>query len=171
MEMTHLSSNDWTTVDLKTYHVQVNGGRELSGEDAAKGGTYNWIMENTDKKLYDAQSHTFESSHQLFRGVFVGGFPRELLEVFSSPPKVGFTWRHWGTFNGVFQDRKGTDEVMEMHGFTVATVNNDLKITKLEIYVKPNGFLEALQGKLDPSKLSKGTDLLGLCCPIYNRKE
>ena len=35
----------------------------------------------------------------------VGGskaaFPWELLEVFSGPPKVAFTWRHWGELLGV----------------------------------------------------------------------
>ena len=91
--MTHMTCpDDWTTVKLDEYRVQVNDGQEISGQEAIKEGTYNWIMRNASKELYDAENETFESSHKLFRGAFSKGFPWELLEVYSGPPKVAFSW-------------------------------------------------------------------------------
>lgn len=168
MEMTHKTDpQQWTTVKVDEYRVQVNGGQEISGHDAAKVGTYNWILENTSTDLYDATRHTFESSHQEFRGAFMDGFGWELLEVFSGPPRVAFTWRHWGKFNGKYEGVQGTDEIIEMYGFTIATVNYDLKILKIEVFAKFDGFLKAILGKVSPADLEKGKELLGSCCPIH----
>lgn len=171
MEMTHLPhSKDWTTVELNEYCVQVNGGREISAEEAVRVGTYNWVMENAPKNLYDAQSHTFESSHRTFRGAFIDGFTWELLEVFSGPPKVAFTWRHWGIFNGEYNGRKGQDEMIELYGFAIATVSDSMKIKKVEVYAKFDGFLQALQGKISPFDLEKGKEFIGSCCPLHKPK-
>lgn len=171
MEVTHLPNcKDWTTVEVDNFCVQVNGGREISGEEAARVGSYNWIMDDTSKELYDAQAHTFESSHKLFRGAFVGGFALEVLEVFSGPPKVTFTWRHWGVFNGEYNGRKGHNEIIELYGFTVATLSDSMKLIKVEVYSKFEGFLQALKGTLPPSELEKGKALLGSCCPIHKTK-
>jgi len=124
MEITHLpNTKDWTTVEVDKFCVQVNGGQEISGEEAAQVGSYNWILKSTSKDLYDAQAHTFESSHKLFRNTFVGGFAWEVLEVFSGPPKVAITRRHWGVFSGEYNGRKGQNEVLELYGFTIASVS------------------------------------------------
>ena len=147
MEMTHLPSKDWKTIEsLESYRVQVNGGRQIDGKEAAKVGTYNWIMENAPKCLYNAQAETFESSHKLFRDAFRDGFPWEVIEVFSGPPKVAFSWRHWGVFNGEYKGAQGKDETIELTGFVVATLSDASKIIKLEIYTKFDSFLQALQG-------------------------
>jgi len=53
-------------------------------------------------------------------------FPWEVLEVFSGPPTVGFTWRHWGTFTGSFKDNRGKGELIEMFGFATAKVSYKL---------------------------------------------
>ncbi len=150
MEMTHLKPKDWKTVEsIDTYRVQCNGGRELNGEEAAKVGTYNWIMESAPKHLYNSQEETFESSHKLFRGALLDGFPWEVLEVFSGPPKVAFSWRHWGVFNGEYKGVKGNDESVELLGFSIATLSANNKIVKIEVYTKFDSFLQALQGNGD----------------------
>ena len=151
MQMTHcVHSKDWTTVDVDKYCVQVNGGNEITGKDAAKVGTYNWNMENASKDLYNAQEETFESSHKLFRGAFRDGFPWEVLEVFSGPPKVAFSWHHWGVFNGEYRGRKGDGETVKLCGFTIAYLSTNMKILKLEVYSKFEEFLLALQGPKKP---------------------
>lgn len=170
MEMTHLSdSKDWTTLDVDKFCAQVNGGQEISSGDAARVGSYNWLLNNTSKELYDAQAHTFESSHKLFRGTFVNGFPWEVLEVFSGPPKVAFTWRHWGVFNGEYNGRKGQNEIIELYGFTIVTLSDSMKIIKLEVFSKFDEFLQVLKGTLAPSELEKGKSLLGSCCPLHQQ--
>lgn len=148
------------------FRVSVNGGKERNGFEEAVKGTYNWLFADVSKDLYNASAHTFETSHKVFRGAFEDGFPWEVLEVFSGPPKVAFTWRHWGTFTGTYEEQKGSGEVIEMYGFLIATVNDELKIQKLEVFVKTDGFLEALQGTLDPKELARGKDFIGSGCPF-----
>ena len=46
---------------------------------------------------------SFEQSHELFGTAFTKGFPWEVLKVFSGPPTVLFSWRHWGHLEGKFQ--------------------------------------------------------------------
>ena len=80
---------------------------------------------------------SFEASHSLFRDAFKSGFPWEVLKVLSGPPgPVIFTWRHWANFNGVFQGRQGSGELIEIYGLCRVVVNKDLnplKIQKLEV--------------------------------------
>ena len=171
MEMTHLSESDaWTTVETSEYRIQVNGGQEMPGQEAAKVGTYNWILENAPKELYDAGKHTFESSHQLFRGTFTDGFPWELLEVYSGPPKVAFSWRHWGDFNGQYEGREGQGERVELRGFTIATMSDNNKIAKLEVYSKFDSFLQALQGKAAPEGTAPEGTVASSGCPAHEMK-
>jgi hypothetical protein len=171
MELTHIPNfKNWSTVEPDEFCAQVNSGPVTNAKDIAIKGSYNWILQNASKNLYDAQTHTFESSHKLFRGTFTDGFAWEVLEVFSGPPKVAFTWRHWGSFKGEFKGRKGKGENIELYGFTVATLSDNGKIVNIETYVKINSFLQALQGELPPSEIEKGKGLLGSCCPIHQSK-
>ncbi len=103
----------------------------------------------------------FEKSHDLFRGALVNGFPWEVLKVFSGPPNVVFTWRHWGEFTGQYCGLQGNGELMEMYGILRVTVNNDLKIKKIEAFFDGKSFLEAMEGKVDPNELRHGGALLG----------
>ena len=121
----------------------------------------------TTKYLYDAQSHTFESSHEVFRGAFGDGFPWEVLEVFSGPPKVAFSWRHWGKFTGHYKSRKGEGEIIELYGFAIVTLSANSKIAKIEAYQKFNNFLRALQGEPTEEDLKeKEKEISADSCPI-----
>lgn len=50
-------------------------------------------------------------------------FPWEVTEVFSMPPLVSFTWRHW-----IFE------EDLEVDGFAIATVGENLQVEKIEVF-------------------------------------
>ena len=93
-------------------------------------------MAGIDKNIYDVTRETFDSSHDLFRNAFKDGFPWEVLQVFTGPPKVTFSWRHWGVFNGVYRERIGNNEKYEMFGFCEVTVTEQLKIQSTEVYYK-----------------------------------
>jgi len=151
MEATHKEFYQWTTVDQDAYEVQANGGKIYSSEEAPWVGNYNWLLATCDKNLYDSTKETFESSHGKFRYAFPEGFPFEVLEVFSGPPKITFTWRHWAVFSGQFEGHKGNGETINMTGFGVVSVNEDGKAKKIEIYYDPDSFLEVLRGKKDCS--------------------
>ena len=147
MEATHKEFYQWTTVDRNEYEVQANGGKVFDSYEAPWVGNYNWLLSTCNKELYDTTKETFESSHGKFRYAFPEGFPFEVLEVFSGPPKITFTWRHWAVFSGNFEGNEGNGETINMTGFGVVTVNDDTKATRIEIYYNPDNFLEVLRGK------------------------
>ena len=166
MEISHKTDpKDWKTMDAGNSCVQVNGGREIPSTEAAGLGTYNWVMENVPETLYDA-SLSYDNSHELFRGTFLDGFPWEVLEVFTGPPKVAFSWRHWGVFNGQHKERKGRGELVELYGVSVATVSQEMKILKVEVYAKFDDFLKVLHGTLAPEEARNPFTTPG--CPIYH---
>ena len=166
MELTHLPDcEDWTTVETSQFCVQVNGGREVPGPEAAELGSYNMILEGVKKELYNAEEHSWDSSHKLFRGALADGFPWELLEVYSGPPRVAFSWRHWGVFSGYYEGRKGQGERVELRGFTIATMSDNNKIAKVEVYSKFDSFLQALQGKAAPEGTAPEGTVASSGCP------
>lgn len=166
LEASHLAFKDWVSVDRERYAVSANGGRRFTGEEADNVGTHNWLMENVDKKIYDATKHTKESSVAIFRKAFPGGFPWEVLEVFSGPPRVAFSWRHWADFEGEFEGRKGDGKTYQMYGFGLVDLDDELRIKEIEIYYKPTDFLKALHGELPVERLTNGKSLVGSSCPI-----
>ncbi|KAI0563409.1 NTF2-like protein [Gracilaria domingensis] len=172
MEATHLDFEHWNSVDHSSYRVSANGAKTYVGEEGARAGNYNWLLAGVDKNLYDNELETFHSSHELFRGAFLGGFPWEVLQVFSAPPRVSFSWRHWATFHvdGDFKGRRGDDKKYEMYGFGVLELTEDLKIRSIEIYYKPEEFMKALHGEIVPACLEKGQSLVGSGCPFLERE-
>ncbi len=65
-----------------------------------KQGTYNALIGQTN--YYDSNAISFEESHLAFKRSLGEGFAWELLEVYSGPPKVTFTWRHFGRMTDYF---------------------------------------------------------------------
>lgn len=165
MEASHLPYESWTTVDPSNYYVSTNGGPVWPGKKAAEAGNYNWLLSTCNKELYDSNNETFESSHDLFRNSFQGGFPWEVLSVFSPPPKIAFSWRHWGAFTGVYKGKQGDGKTYEMYGFGILQVNEDLKVQKIEIFYKPDDFLASMEGKLGAESLKNGKSIIGAGCP------
>ena len=145
MEMSHKKELEQFTTVQMDFTLSANGGKVSSGPEAMEAGNYVALMDQTPKELFDAEKHNFESSHKLFRGTFKNGFPWEVVTVFSGPPKVVFSWRHWGLFNGEYKGREGDNEMYEMYGICEANVDDDLKIQSLEIFYRPDEWLQALE--------------------------
>ena len=155
----------WWRAHLRENRKQANGGRKYENEAAAEVGNYNSLMAGVKKDLYDSDAESFESSHRLFRTAFPEGFPWEVLEVFSGPPKVAFTWRHWAAFSGEYKGHQGSGEMVELTGFGLVTVDDDLKIMDIEVFYEAEKFLEVLEGKrpveeLKTSGAARGAPLL-----------
>lgn len=137
MESTHkIDPKDWKTVDHERYHFSTNGGPRKDLAENIQLGNYNMLMEHSP--LFDVTKETNASSHALFKTAFPGGFPWELIELASGPPKVAFTWRHWTHWTGPYKGNAPTGELIEIFGMCLAVVNEDLKITDLQIYFDPN---------------------------------
>lgn len=143
MESSHKKrEKDWQSVERDTFRISVNGGRQFTLKDNIEIGNYNILM--WDSPLYQAKEETNISSHKLFRQAMPGGFAWEVLEVFSGPPKVSFTWRHWGKWEGKYKDSDPTGEDLELTGSCVAVVNGDLKIVSIEVFYDPNPMIAKL---------------------------
>lgn len=166
MEATHLPYASWNSVDHSCYNVSANGGEPIDGEEAAKMGNYNWLMQTVDPSVYDASQETFESSHAIFGNAFENGFPWEVLKVFSGPPEIAFSWRHWAYFTGVYKGKEGDGKRYDMYGLGLLTVNEELKVQKIRIFYDPKGFLEALEGKKNVTELHRAGGLVGSGCPF-----
>ncbi|CCH65931.1 putative pathogenesis related protein [Richelia intracellularis HM01] len=150
MEVSFKSNpQQWLSVINEQFRVSTNGGREFTAEELAAKGTYNTFMPNSEH--YQSSEETFESSHQIFHSAFPQGFPWEVIEVYSGPPKVTFKWRHWGHFRGEYKGFAPTGETIEMVGITVVRVAGDLKIISMENYFDNSLFLSQLTagGKLE----------------------
>ncbi|WAQ93879.1 PRPX-like protein, partial [Mya arenaria] len=103
--------------------------KKFTLEDNIKLGNYNILM--ADSPLYDA-SITNQQSHDIFRTALPGGFAWEVLDVYSGPPDVSFTWRHWGNWEGHYNEVPPTGENIEMIGHCVARVTDQLKIQSID---------------------------------------
>lgn len=147
MEATHKEFYQWNTVDQCEYEVCSNGGKVFDSQEAPWVGNYNWLLSSCEPDTWDSTKETFESSHGKFRFAFPEGFPFEVLQVFSGPPKVTFTWRHWAVFSGEFEGNQGTGETINMTGFGVILLNDDKKAKRIDIYFDPTSFLDVLRGK------------------------
>ncbi|MDJ0737071.1 MAG: SnoaL-like polyketide cyclase [Nostocaceae cyanobacterium] len=143
MEVSFKSNpQQWLSVVNDKFRVSTNGGKEFTGEELGAKGTYNIFM--ADSEHYKSSEESFESSHEIFHSTFPGGFPWELLEVYSGPPNVAFKWRHWGHFKGAYKDFAPTGETVEIVGMSLARVTDDLKIISMEHYFDNSLFLQKL---------------------------
>lgn len=166
MEASHLSYKDWRTISHEEFRISTNGAPPQAGAVAAERGNYNVLLAGTDPTLYDAKNHTFDSSHFLFGSAFPRGFPWELVEVLTGPPRLVFSWRHWAHFTGEYKGRTGDGKLHELYGIAVAVVNDALKLTAIEVYYKPEDFLRALEGKIDSQALNRGASIFGTGIPV-----
>lgn len=57
-----------------------------------------------------------------------------------------------------------------MYGLTRATVNDQLKIQKLEVFFDPESFIKTMEGRLKPSDLKGGKAIIGdIECPFIEK--
>lgn len=135
----------WDTVDVDNYSFSCNGLKKYTAWEALKIGTYNALIGDT--MYYKSSEISFEDSHESFRKTLGEGFAWEVLEVFSGPPNVTFTWRHFGKMTGEFAC-SGTlgvpykvnpsNEMIEIFGMCKATVNDQLKIQDIQVFYDPS---------------------------------
>jgi hypothetical protein len=173
MELSHKTKvTDFKTIDHEKFCISVNGGPKLSAAETLKVGSYNALMATTsfqgEDAKYQSAKETFESSHDIFRTVFPGGFAWEVQAVYSGPPVVVMKYRHWGKMDGAYKGHAPTGEVVETVGIVVAKVDENLKILELEVYYDTAAFLAGLTKS--PKSKSYGSYKTGVeGCPFLNQ--
>ncbi|WP_427159971.1 ester cyclase [Aliinostoc sp. HNIBRCY26] len=140
--------SQWLTVVQDKFRMSTNGGYGYTITDLINSGTYKLLI--GDNQHYKASEENFETSTNLFHTAFPDGFAWEVIEVYSTPPRVVFKWRHWGTFKGAYKNYAPTGETIEIIGTSVVHLRDDLKILCLEHYYDNTKFLDKLTagGKL-----------------------
>ncbi|BBN09403.1 hypothetical protein MPTK1_4g19530 [Marchantia polymorpha subsp. ruderalis] len=148
MELSHKTRvADFKTIDPEKFRISVNGGPKLTAEETLQVGSYNALMASSlpgEHEAYKASVETFESSHEIFRSVFPDGFAWEVLAVYSGPPVVAFKWRHWGVMKAGFKGHAPTNDIASSVGICIAKVDDNLRITELEVHYDPTAFLADL---------------------------
>ena len=141
MERSHkLDHTQHMSVDQENFTIGANGGPQYDNVEANKIGNYNVLLANADPAQYDAKNLSWQDSHNQFHHSFAA-FPWEVLEVFTGPPVVAFSWRHWGHFTGEYKGNKGKGELIEVFGWGTAAVNDKLQLCEVKIYYDQNKFL------------------------------
>merc|ERR1712059_53801 len=141
--------SQWTTIDHDDYKVQVNGGDWGEGRVAYEVGNYHALLKNCPA-YQEYGELSFEESHGLFKGALTTVFP----------------WRHWGHLDGVYRENQGHGEKVEMFGVARATVTEDLKIQRIEVFYDPETFIKVMEGKYKPTETEAGKAILGdISCP------
>jgi hypothetical protein len=155
MERSHKTDHrQHSSVDQEHFSLSANGGRTFNNEEANQVGNYNVLLDSCPSEIYDADNTTCAESHDMFHDAFAA-FPFEILEVYSGPPKVAFTWRHWGKFTGTFDGNFGDDSVVEVFGFGTATVNDKLQLCESEFYYNAKEFISVLRGETEAADACK----------------
>ncbi|KAH7284829.1 hypothetical protein KP509_34G072300 [Ceratopteris richardii] len=126
MELSHKTKlEDFKTLHPQKFRFSVNGGPWLTGQETLKVGSYNALLQTKlegEHGAYKASQETFESSHDVFRAAFPGGFAWEVLEVYPGPPTVAFKWRHWGVMEGPFKGHPPSHDTINSIGTCIAKV-------------------------------------------------
>lgn len=171
MERSHKPNyEEHKSVDQKNFRISANGGKTYDNAEANKVGNYNVLLDACPASVWDSANTTWEQSHDKFHTAFAA-FPWEVLEVFSGPPKVGFSWRHWGHFTGTYESNKGKGELVEMFGFGTATVNKNLQLCDVEIYYNAEEFIGVLRGEKKVEGTNSSWNTGGATCPFARAVE
>ncbi|OQR93719.1 hypothetical protein ACHHYP_02326 [Achlya hypogyna] len=144
MEVCHKSNvEQWTTVNPKLFQCQVNATAPLAADDVLRMGKYDAFLAGAPpgKSAYDAKRSTRDRANMTFGSAFPEGFAWEVLEVFSKPPRVSFSWRHWG-YPKHAPGAKVT--MVELFGFTILDLDSSMRICGMETFYKAEAFLDAL---------------------------
>jgi len=146
LEVSHKTDpRQWSTVDLDNYRFSCNGQTKYSASEMLKQGTYNALIGQTN--YYDSNAISFEDSHVAFKKSFGEGFAWEVLEVYSGPPNVTFSWRHFGRMteyfscpglSGLVYKADPTNKMINVYGMCKATINEKFQIQDLQIFYDPS---------------------------------
>ena len=163
MERSHkLDATSHQSVDVESFKISANGGKMFNNEEANAVGNYNVLLNACPADIWDSENITWEGSHDAFHNAFAA-FPWEVLDVYSGPPKVAFTWRHWGTFTGTYEENQGKGELVEMFGFGTAVVNDKLQLTEVDIYYNAEEFIGVLRGETNVKDTNANWKSTGGC--------
>nr|CCA17548.1 conserved hypothetical protein [Albugo laibachii Nc14] len=135
--------SDWTSVHQDQFFVQVNDGDEIAGSSIQENDTFGFICLKSN-----FLGGIIANAQSAFSQAFTKGFPMEVLEVFTQPPRCHFSWRHWGSFSGRYKGVKGDGRMIQLFGFGSVEIDAH-RMVKLRLYYKISNLIEKLEAARD----------------------
>jgi len=128
------------SIDQEYFSMQTNNKTAFKIQDIIQRGTYCCLLEGVE---HPCQNMDFEESNEYFGERFKTGFAWEVLKVFSGPPKVTFSWRHWAHMNtnSLEEEMDGKGKLIELFGFTRASTSEDGRLQDIEVYFDQEKFI------------------------------
>ena len=127
----------------KHYWANTNGGPKYSLQDFADKGSYGCLFD-----VAELDGGFKDLSREEVDAKFFGAFEQfswEVIKVYSPPPVIGFSWRHWGNFTGEYEGNQGKGELIQLFGLSVVELH-DGKLGRFENFFEAKPFLDALSG-------------------------
>lgn len=134
-----LDRKQWNSVAPDIFRLCINRGKEFTIDEINSRGICRIFLEET---LFHRSEELSEAAKQSLASAFQRRLCREIIAIYSGPPKLTFQWRHWGTFEGKLKDHSPLRLSIEIFGIAVATVNEELKLTRLEYFFDSDQFLQ-----------------------------
>ncbi|KAK1300823.1 hypothetical protein QJS10_CPB13g00864 [Acorus calamus] len=152
MEMFHKTRNeDYKTLNPHKFTFCLNGRPGINiGEIKQMGGGYNAFLQTSlpkELRYYDPAEETMKSSHDVFTTTFPRGFAVEILHVYAGPPVIIYKFRHWGYMEGPFKGQPPSGGLVEMFGLGIFTVDEGMRIQKVEFFYDRGELLASLLGE------------------------
>lgn len=131
--------NHWISAAPGGFRLRINHGREFALDEVNPHGIYRIFLEET---LFHCADELSESVKQSLTRAFKHRLSPELIAIYSGPPKITFQWRYGGSFEGLLRGHTPTCLSIEVFGITVATINEDMQLTRLEYFFDSGQFLQ-----------------------------
>ncbi|KAL4140569.1 hypothetical protein PRNP1_014851 [Phytophthora ramorum] len=152
MEATHKARYDqWHSVCQETFYLLVNDGERVPGARILENDMLG-LLYLGDIEASTGANHGDSDESQDLRAelaeAFPDGFPVEVLDVFTQPPRCYFSWRHWGSFTGKFRGVRGDGSKMEVRGFGEMTVDAS-RMRSLRLFFKQKDLISGLRQVTD----------------------
>lgn len=144
MEATHKAKHrEWDSVHHSEFYLQVNDGAHIPCHSIGENNMFG-LLYMSDFALVDvATGEDGKAPSVLLNEALPGGFPVEVLQVFTQPPCCYFSWRHWGPFTGRYNGVKGDGTRIEVRGFGHMEINAN-RMMSLRLFYKQNDLFEQL---------------------------
>ena len=141
--------NQWITMDTKNLELYTNELKNpVDAAGLAKVGSYAFLLGKCPH--FNGSKETFESADKMFNNAFnETGFAWEVIKVYSGPPDVTFTFRHFGRHTGDYVDSDGqvfkpSGKMVVFTGTAIANVDENLVIKSIRLFWDRLNFINQL---------------------------
>nr|CCA22111.1 conserved hypothetical protein [Albugo laibachii Nc14] len=134
---------DWVSVQQQEFYITVNDGEKIDGSLIQENDMFGLLYLNEFQDWAEGTNEEGQNAQILLASAFSEGFPMEVLDVYSQPPRCHFAWRHWGPFSGRYKGVKGDNRLLEIRGFAYVEIDS-CRMLSLDIYYKAQSLFKAL---------------------------